>query len=132
MRTYRSQFSWRDLDPGELAFVGGDEGVAEGLRVRGDQQIVSADRLSGLLETGAKLAVDGVGRGLERQDLEGAENRLDLRAKARRSLLCRTVAKLGRDDDARADLGLTHLPDTFCHTAVRVADRSATMFVSSR
>jgi hypothetical protein len=47
-----------------------------------NQQIIGADRPAGALEARAQAAVDGVRRGLERQDLEGVEDRFGLRGKA--------------------------------------------------
>ena len=72
--TYRSQFSWRRslirANSRSLAVTRAWPRVSACAAIK---QIVGADRLSGLLETGAEPAVGGVGGGLERQDLEGAE-----------------------------------------------------------
>ena len=47
-------------------------------RVRGDQQIVAAHRLTMPFEIGTQPAIDYVGRRLERQHVKHPENRLDL------------------------------------------------------
>ncbi len=42
------------VDPSELAYIVGDDAMAEGNGLSGDEQIVAADRLASLFETGAE------------------------------------------------------------------------------
>ena len=49
------------VNPGELAFVVGDERIAEGNGLSGDEQVVAADRLAGPFETGAEQATGLIG-----------------------------------------------------------------------
>lgn len=68
---------------GGLAFVGGNEGEAEGEGVSGDQQIVAADHLAFILVVRAQQTVSAIGRFFEEHDLDGAEDSIDLGAEAR-------------------------------------------------
>lgn len=66
------------LHAAELAMVVGHDNAAERQGVRGDQQVAAADGLALGTELHADVAVDRVSRRLERQDLERAEDGLEL------------------------------------------------------
>ena len=87
----------------------------------GDEQVISANRLAFLFETGAENAVDPVGGVFEGQNLERSEHRLKLCRKGGRSFLRRTVPEFGGDDDAGRHLRLTYLSDPLSHTSLRVS-----------
>ena len=74
------------VDAAELPLVVGDDGIAEHYGLSGDEQIVAADRLTGLFEAGAKQAVGGVGWRLEGQNVKRAEHRFKLSREPWRSL----------------------------------------------
>src|SRR6266849_1623668 len=110
------------VDPGELPFVVGDDGIAEGDCLSGNEQIITADRSADLFEPGADQAISGIGRHLEGENVQGAKYRLELRREPWRCLLRSPVAQFRGDDDARADLCLAYLADVLGYPALRVSD----------
>ena len=100
-----------DIEPRhtrELALVGGHEGCAMSARLRGDQQVVMADRRAGTLELHADRAgVLGIG------ELEWQRFDIQCEQRAQRRLVARPLCALliavdqleqrnGRDTDALA------------------------------
>ena len=110
------------VNPGELAFVVGDERIAEGNGLSGDEQVVAADRLAGPFETGAEQAIGLIGGCVEGQDLKGAEHGFNLRRQPGRSLLGSPIAEFCRDDDAGTDLRFTNFASALRHPSLRIAD----------
>src|SRR5216684_4340399 len=110
------------VDPGELPFVVGDDGIAEGDCLSGNEQIITADRSADLFEPGADQAISGIGRHLEGENVQGAKYRLELRREPWRCLLRSPVAQFRGDDDACADLCLAYLADVLGYPALRMAD----------
>jgi hypothetical protein len=66
------------IDSGKFPFVVRDKRVPECDRVCGEQQIVSTDRLTNPFEAAAKLAVDGIRWRVEGEDLDGAQDGVEL------------------------------------------------------
>ncbi len=61
--------------------------MTERNRLGGNEQIVRADRFPALLKTSSKQPIRAIGRRVERQNFEGAEDRGELRRKPRRPFL---------------------------------------------
>ena len=71
-------------DAFELTVIRSHDSRADGRGVRGDQHVVAADRLAGCFELGANAAIFPVRWGVERQDVDLAEQILDCFVKAGR------------------------------------------------
>src|SRR5262249_31647578 len=112
----------KPFDPAELRFVVGDDRMAECDCLSGDKQIVAANRSADLFEPGADLAISRVGRCSKGEHVKRAEHRLQLSREPRGSLFCSSVTQFCRDDDAGADLRLTHPADVFGYRTLRVTD----------
>ena len=110
------------IDFGKLPFIGSDEREPKGESLGGDQQIVTPKRLAFLFETGAENTVHAVSRLLERQNLDGSEDGLNLSRETCRSLLGGAVPQFGGDDDAGRYLSFTDISDVCRHAALRTAD----------
>jgi len=106
------------VDTREFPFVVGDQGVTERDDLRGDQQIVAADRLAKLFQSGAKHSIHTIGWGLEGQDFDGPEHCRELSRKSRRSPFCRSITQFSGDDDAGADRGLANFMDVLRYDAL--------------
>src|ERR1700694_44191 len=105
-----------------VGIVGHDRGAGR-IGVGGDQQVVGADWLSGRFQLRADSAVFGIGRNIERQQFDLAEQVFDCLEQPFRAALCACVAQLGRHDDAGADVALAHLGDPLRSSALRVPDQ---------
>ena len=55
------------VDPGKLPDVVGNDRVAEGRGVSGNEHVIAADRAAGMFESSTEKAIAGIGRRLERQ-----------------------------------------------------------------
>src|SRR6267154_6576058 len=93
------------------------------MRVGGNQQVVAADRLAGRFQLRADCAVFSVGRNIERQNVDLAQQVFDGLAQPARAALDAAVAQFSRHDDARANTILTRAADAFCYSALRVSDQ---------
>ncbi len=110
------------VDHGKLAFIGRNERepMADGLS--SDKQIVSADCLSFMFETGAEHAVHEVGGFFKGQYFDGAEHGLDLSSEARRSPLGGPETQLGSYNNAGRHLRFTYIANAVRYAAVRIPD----------
>src|SRR5438270_13433756 len=95
----RIQLSWLEpifatkaVDPGELPFIVGNDGIAECDCPCGNEQIVAADRSTDLFEPGADQGIGGIGRCLEGEYFQPAKYRFQLRRQSWRPSLTSAVA----------------------------------------
>jgi len=58
------------VDSGELPLIVGNHGIAERNDLSCDEKIVATDRRTGLLEARTERAINGIGGGLERQNVK--------------------------------------------------------------
>jgi hypothetical protein len=85
--------------------------LAERQGVRGDEQVVGADRRARALECLPDLAVAPICGFVERQDVRGRQHGLKLVGQSLGALLGCAETQLGGNDDAGADLTLAALGD---------------------
>ena len=97
----------------------------------GDQQIVTADSLSGRFQLRADIAVCGISRNIKREHVDFAEQFFDYLEQPFRTAFCAPIAQLGGYDDAGADVVLAYAGDPLRSSALQVPDQ-VRMFVSSR
>ena len=102
----------------ELGHVVGDAHRLDGARVRGDQQVMRADRCALSFERHSYRGVDALDVGLERPDRQRAEDGLDLACECSRAPLGRAVSQLARDDDACEHIRLAHVGDALGHPSL--------------
>src|SRR5271165_4417303 len=106
----------------EFVFVIGSNRVAEGKRMRGNQQIVTANPSPGFLKPRANQTIGLVSGHFERQNLEGSKHGLELGRQLWRALLGGSITQFGSDDDAGTNLGFSDLADMLRDSALRVAN----------
>jgi hypothetical protein len=106
----------------EFVFVIGNNRVAEGKRMRGNQQIVTANWSPDFLKPRSNQTIDLVSRRFERQNLEGSKHRLELGRQLWRALLGGSITQFGSDDDAGTNFGFSDLADVLRDSALWVAN----------
>lgn len=74
------------------------------------------------LDLSTNAAIFNVSRDIERKDVEAAKDGLDLLKKARGAFTGATVAKLGRGDDADAQIVAPDLNDLVEHHALWISN----------
>src|SRR5437764_14514695 len=82
----------KTVDPSKFALIVGHKNMTERKRLGSNKQVVCPDRLAAPFKTSSKQAIRTIGRRVERQDFEAAENCGELRRKPRRSLLFAAIA----------------------------------------
>ena len=112
----------KTADLGKRALIVGHKRMAEGEGVRGNQEIIAANRRSGLLEAVSDGAVGGVDPSLEREYLDSAEYRFELGRERRRVFPGGGETQLGRHNDAGANVGFADAPDAIENLAARMSD----------
>src|SRR5437660_3142286 len=73
----------KTVEPSKFALIVGHKNMTERKRLGSNKQVVCPDRLAALFKTSSKQAIRTIGRRLERQDFEAAENCGELRRKPR-------------------------------------------------
>jgi len=99
------------VDPREGSFIVGDDGIAERNGLRGNEQVVAADRSALSFKAGANEAASHIGRRLDGENVKGDKYCFKLSREPRRSLLRSPITQFRCDDDASADLPFANPAD---------------------
>jgi hypothetical protein len=121
-RSRKPILAFQGVDASEFALIGCDQDVPQRQGVRGDQQIVAADRSAPPFEIGAQPGINGIRRGVERQDFQGGKHSLDASGQTLCLSLHSPETQLGRHDDAGRDLSLADLAKALSNPSTRMVD----------
>jgi hypothetical protein len=119
----RTQFSHSNSAIRENSrFVVSHERQPQRHALGGNEQVVAANWLAFLFEIRPNSSVNSFDGRLNRQDLNGLEDRLELRRQPLRCPLCSAIPEFCRHNDARAYGSLTDFSDAARGKALRIAN----------